>query len=449
MDGSVVRPEGLGPAPSPPLPLDRRARRRATTLMIAVRAGYAYNWFTIGPALPAIGLAYGVGPVEWGYLVGAFLVAAGLLQVPAGMLSRRWGSRRTALTGAALLGLASLASPLAPSFDGLLLLRAAAGAGAALFFSPAIGLVGSLYAEGERGLPVGTFSSAFSAGAAAGIVVSALVVATLGWSVDLAVGGAGLLALTAAAWLGIPPAAGARPSRPSGARGPWGASVPRALRLRSIWAIGLAFVGLEGASFATGQFIVPYGTTTLGWSAALAGGVGMAFVFPSVFGGPVGGVVAERRTNRRTQLAAATAIGAGTLFALPWAGAAGAAAIGTAFSFGYGFVYAVMYVLPAYLPGLPDDEIPIGIGLFNAIQLAGGAAVSAAFGAWVGLYGYPIAWVLLAAAAIVPLGALALVPRTGRRNGLGPSRTSGRSDSPDSAAGSAGTGSARAGRAGG
>ncbi|MGI0139755.1 MAG: MFS transporter [Thermoplasmata archaeon] len=415
MSGEVVVTVAEGPGSPPATGLSPSAIRRSTWILVAVRAGYAYNWFTIGPALPAIGAQFSIGTTEWGLLVGVFLVAAGALQVPAGLLSRRFGSRSVALAGATLLGAASIASGFAPSFAALLALRILAGAGTGLFFSPAIGLIGSLYPEGRRGFPVGTFSSAFSGGAALGVLLSAIAVEQLGWQWDLALGGIGLLVLTAAAVLFIPAAAGA-PPRPARAT----PRVPAALKLRSLWAIGFAFVGLEGASFATGQFIVPYGTSVLGWSAAVAGGVGMAFILASVVGGPVGGVVAERRANRRTQFVVAS-VTAGVLVALiPWVGLVPMVFLGCVFSFSYGFVYAVMYVLPAYFRELPPEEIPLGIGVFNSIQLAGGALVAWIFGYVVALDGWPVGWSVLAVAAVAPLALLVYVPRTPLRVGARP-----------------------------
>jgi predicted MFS family arabinose efflux permease len=253
-------------------------------------------------------------------------------------------------------------------------------------------------------VPVGTFSSAFSAGAALGLVSSSFLVPVIGWRLALAVGGIALGGVALAAWLGIPRAAGGPDRTPRVGR------TPAALRFRGTWAVGFAFIGVEGASFATGQFIVPYGELVLGWTALLAGGVGMMFILPSVAGGPVGGSFAERFRNHRTQFFIATGIVALVLVALPVAGWAAAIAIGTVFSFGYGFIYAVMYVIPHYWRPVPPGEIPLAIGLFNSIQLAGGAVVSAAFGWVVAERGYSVGWWFLAAAVVATLVALVALP---------------------------------------
>ncbi len=391
-------------------------RSRALALLIALRIGYAYNWFNIGPAFPGIGAAFSVGPAEWGVLLAAFFVAAGAMQVPSGLAARRWGARAVSLWGTTLIGAGAIASGFAPSFAALVAVRAATGVGAALFFSPALGLVGSLYPEGQRGLPVGTFATAFSAGAALGVFGSAVLIAATTWQAAFWLGGAIILALTALAVRFIPPTddvAPAAASEPREARVP--PETRRLLTSPALWAIGFAFVGLEGASFATGQFAAPFGLTTQGWSPALAGAVGAMFLLPSVAGGPVGGPIAERSVRRRTLLVVATIVASVPLALLPWTGVAGALGIAAVFGFFYGFVYAVMYVLPHYLPGIGPREVPIAIGLFNSVQLAGGGAISLAFGVLVALVGYSISWMALAAISVAPLAILRWTPRTGSR----------------------------------
>jgi predicted MFS family arabinose efflux permease len=381
---------------------------RATVVLIALRVGYAYNWYDIGPGFVSLGSEFHVGPAGWGLLTAAFLVGAGLLQVPAGFLSRRYGARVVSILGVGLLAAAGVGSALAPTFDALLATRLAAGVGAALFFSPAIGLVASLYPPGRRGLPVGVFSSAFSGGAALGILGSSLLIPMIGWRGAMAVGGLSLAVLVIFALFLVPRSAGA-PTRAAARPGP---GLPAGLRYRGAWAIGFAFVGLEGATFATGQFIVPYGEAIQGWSIVLAGVVGMTFIFPSLFGGPVGGSMAERRSNHRTQLVVATLVSGGTLAFLPFVGLAGAIAVGCVFSLSYGFVYAVMYVLPHFWREVPPDEIPLTIGLFNSIQLAGGAIVSFLFGFVVASTSYSFGWTLLAGLVALTLVVLVALPPT-------------------------------------
>jgi len=119
-----------------------------------------------------------------------------------------------------------------------------------------------------------------------------------------------------------------------------------------------------------------------------------------------------------------TVIAAAVLLALPVAGWVVAIAIGTVFSFGYGVIYAVMYVLPHYWRTVPSAEIPLAIGLFNSIQLAGGAVVSAAFGWVVAEHGYSVGWYFLSGAMVVFLVALVALPPSGVGGGRPPGAVS-------------------------
>lgn len=379
---------------------------RATSVLIALRVAYAYNWLDVGPALPGIGSTFQIGPADWGVLLAAFLVGAGIFQVPAGLLARRWGARRVAFLGVLLLGGAGVAAAAAPSFGALLAVRAIAGAGAALFFPPAIGLVARIQPTGRRGIAVGVFSSAFAAGAAIGVFVSAVVIPYVSWRGALFIGGALLLAVLAvgAAFIPEPP--------PESSTNIPGRRIA-ALRSRGVWAIGLAFIGLEGASLSASQYYVPFAETVRGWAPALAGGIASLFVFPSFFGGPLGGALTERFTNRRTQMVLATALSGGLLVGVPFAGLGVVIPLAIVFAVSYGAVYAMMYVLAPYLPGIPAEEVPLSIGLFNAIQISGGALVAYLFALIVAVSSYEAAWLVLAIVTVVPLVLLAAVPVTG------------------------------------
>jgi MFS family permease len=381
-------------------------------ILIALRIVYAYNWFDVGPGLPGISATFGIGAQNsgfyWGLLLAAFFAGAGITQIPAGLLARRYGTRNISLVGAAILGAAGIASAFSPDYWVLLALRAGTGAGAGLFFSPAIALVSSIHPEGERGVPVGTFSSAYSAGAGLGVFVPAIMMSSIGWRGGLALGGILMLVLVILAFVAIPRWAGA-PPEPTAAKK---RGIPRALTSIGVWGIGLSFIGLEGASLSSGQFFVPYAEAIHGWAPALAGAVGALFVFPSVFGGPVGGSLTEHYSNRRTQFVVFTAIPAALLIIVPFVGLIETALIALTFSFTFGMTYAIMYVIPPYLPGLTDEDTSLAIGLLNGIQLVGGACIALVIGDIVALYGYTAAWEALGLFMAGTLVFMPLIPRT-------------------------------------
>lgn len=109
----------------------------------------------------------------------------------------------------------------------------------------------------------------------------------------------------------------------------------------------------------------------------------------------------------------------GLLFlAIPLVGLPVVAAIAIIFSFSYGMVYPMMYVIPPYLPGLSIEDLSLSIGLLNAIQLAGGALVSYFVAQMIESYGYASAWDLLGLTTAGMLVFMVLVPKTGKRHSM-------------------------------
>lgn len=408
---------------------------RALALLIAMRVVYAYNWFDVAGILPDLPSSFGPKAL-WGASIAAFLAGAATFQVPAGLLSRRRGARTIALVGALVLAAGGLASALSQDLGELLVFRFVGGAGAGLFFSPAIAVVTNLRSEGNRGVFVGIFSSAFAAGAGLGTFVPAVIEPFVGWRVSLALGGGMMLLLTALGALWVPREADTRKRRTEGPA----SGIPRPLRTPAVWAIGFAFVGLEGASISSGQYFVSYALVR-DWSPVVAGALGALFVFPSLFGGPVGGRLTERFVNRRTQFLVLTAVPALLLILVPFSNVYEVALIATTFAFTFGMVYAIMYVIPPYLPGLTTEDVPLAVGLLNAVQLAGGACVTFLIGWVIFTWNYTSGWEVTGIAVILPLVFLAVVPATGKRISEAQATGTGRAPPPLQAASASATGS--------
>lgn len=80
------------------------------------------------PALPAIGSSLGVADeARWPFVISAFLAGFGLSQLFVGVLSDRYGRRALILWSLFGFALTSLAATLAPTFEHLLVARAAQG----------------------------------------------------------------------------------------------------------------------------------------------------------------------------------------------------------------------------------------------------------------------------------------------------------------------------------
>ncbi len=116
-------------------------RLPAVGILFLARTVYAFNWYNIGALATLLEPAFGIGTAEFGIVLGMFLLGAGIFQVPAGFAAMRWGNRTTSLVALVVMGGFTLASAFSPNWIVLAGLRFGAGAGAALFFAPALGLV--------------------------------------------------------------------------------------------------------------------------------------------------------------------------------------------------------------------------------------------------------------------------------------------------------------------
>ena len=389
-------------------------RAAPTSALFLARLVYAVNWYNVGAVLPLVGASFHAGPVELGIVLGAFLLGVGIFQLPAGAISIRYGTRRVSLVGIAVMGASGAACALAPSWPVLAALRFVAGAAAAFFFSPALSLIASYYPAGQRGPIIGLYNGGFSLGGALGLFGGAFAGAQLGWATTLGISGVALLGATALAAAVLP--AQLLPSRPSSLGAIWRTG-REVLASRSIWALALGLTGFWAAIYIVAQYFVTFGQSEhpewgLGAIAALAAVV----VVVSLPGGPVGGWLAERGTDRR--LLAAIFGGAAGLFvlALPflplWALALDMIGLG----FADGMVFAILYLMPVYFPETRGEGLAFGVAFVNSVQVSIGSALAVVFGVLVARFGYVWAWEWAGVLTIAMLPLLwAVQPNRGTR----------------------------------
>jgi len=395
--------------------LDPPDRRAAAGMLVLARVVYAFNWYNVGAVLPLIGRGLSANTVELGVVLGAFLVGAGVFQVPAGMVALRWGYRRTSLFALGLMGTFCLASAASPDWIVLAVLRFGAGAGAAFFFAPALGLVSSYYPAGARGPMIGIYNSGFSIGSGMGLFGGAVIGSLIGWPWALAVGGVALLAAGAAAALELPHFSD--PASPPDWSETW--KTGRALlRSRNLWALSLGLAGLWTGFYAAGQYFVQYADAVHPeWPIALAAGIPTVMIITEVFGGPIGGWLAERHTDMRRMLVYWGLAAAAGISLIPFLPLADLWPLFVFLGFADGVVFAVLYLIPTYLPEGRGGNTALALGIINSVQLFAGSAFAVLFGAVASGINYTAAWGLVAAltAGFLPLIGLMAAPRPGLR----------------------------------
>lgn len=131
--------------------------------------------------LPQISRDLDVRPARVGLLVTVWAVTVGLSSLPLTRLTRSW-QRPTALAaGLAVLGVASLASALAPTFAGVLAARLVAATGHGLFWSVLMVYAASLAPSGREARAISVVLVGPMMAGVAGLPVGTLLGGPLGW----------------------------------------------------------------------------------------------------------------------------------------------------------------------------------------------------------------------------------------------------------------------------
>lgn len=385
--------------------IDPQTRAVATWVLLVARVVYAFSWYNVGGVLPLIGDRFGVGTVELGIVLAAFLVGAAIFQLPAGYAALRWGNRTTAVAALGVMGVFSLASGFSPSWVVLAALRFGAGGGAAFFFAPALGLVTAYYPSGHRGFVVGGYNAGFSVGSGIGLFASAWLGPLLGWGFPLEVGGGLLIAISVGAALLLPTLPG---EVKVPARGLWSASKP-VLRSRGLWGVALGGGGLWGGFYIAAQYFVTFAHTFHpGWSLALAAAAPTVMIAVEVPGGPLGGWFGERSSDMRRGLVAWALVAGVLLVAVPFLSLSAELAAFAVLGFADGVTFTLLYLIPTYLPEVTAGRVALGLALVNFVQILIGSAIALGFAFVAESTGYLGAWAFSGLATLAFLPALGL-----------------------------------------
>ncbi len=308
------------------------------------------------------------------------------------------------LAALVVMGAFALASAFSPDWYVLAALRFGAGAGAAFFFAPALGLVAAYYPAGTRGPIIGLYNSGFSAGAAAGLLAGAALGVAFGWPWALAVGGIGLL-LTAVAATVILPEPHIRVVARSFSQ--LLASAAPVLRSRSLWALALALTGLWAAFYIVAQYFVEFASHVHPiWSLTLAASLPTVMILVEIVGGPIGGWLGERYRDMRYILLLFGIPGAVAVLLVPFLPVTGLVAVFVFLGFADGVIFAILYLIPSYHPEAQGEGLALALALINCIQIFAGSALAIAFGFLAAGWGFTDAWVF---AGVVGLATLPLL----------------------------------------
>lgn len=170
-------------------------KRLVLSIVGALTFASLYAMLVMAPVLTQLSDEFGVSTGTAGLVAAAYGgpgVVTGLLVGP---YSDRFGRKRFLVAGALIMGVFTILSALAPSFEMLMAARAIAGIGGSLIFPNANALIGDLFPYRERGGAMATVIGFNTMASVIGVPVAGVVAEATSWRVS--VGLVGVIAIVA------------------------------------------------------------------------------------------------------------------------------------------------------------------------------------------------------------------------------------------------------------
>ena len=177
------------------------ARERRTLLGVLGFLTFAsvYANIVIVPVLVQIAGEFGTTTGTAGLVAAAYGVPGIVVAVLVGPYSDRFGRKWFLVAGSLVMGLATILSSLATSFEMLVFTRALAGMGASVIFPNVNATIGDTFPYRERGRAISTVIGMNTMASIIGLPIAGIVAEATNWRVSVA--GVGLLAIVAAVLL--------------------------------------------------------------------------------------------------------------------------------------------------------------------------------------------------------------------------------------------------------
>lgn len=137
--------------------------------------------YTLAACLPYIKQTFQLTDTQSGVIASAFSIAIVVLVIPVSLIAHKWSRRKVLSIMVAIWSIATFLSGQAKGYGTLFAARLGIGAGEAGYLPTAEALLTAWYPKDKRGLVLGIFNSAVSAGATLGLMLSGWLAFTYGW----------------------------------------------------------------------------------------------------------------------------------------------------------------------------------------------------------------------------------------------------------------------------
>lgn len=327
------------------------------------------------PVLPLFAVSLGAGTAQVGMINAAFMLSAGLLAIPSGLLSDRHGRRTILLSGLLIISCSSLLIPFSTGPLVLGIIYLFFGVGLAAFTPTMMSLVADITPREHLGQAYSIYTSAVYAGMTFGPAAGGLFGRIFGLSESFLISGGLVLAAALFSFFSLPA------SQPSSNR--WGESPSARATLTTLLGnrrLTSCLIGTIGGCFGFGMFVsfLPLHAKALGLD---PGQIGLVFASHAVANAflriPFGRL--SDRVDRGDMAAAGLLLFALALAAIGFCRnfatlAVSAGVLGT----GMGFGFTALGALVADVA--PREERGFALGMYNSCIYLGMMLSSATMG---------------------------------------------------------------------
>src|ERR1043166_9466275 len=193
MENSPVlcqRREGVTPYPllmSSDLPRTEGSKPMNERLLLFVLAAIQFttvvDFLIIMPLGPQYMRVFAITPGQFGLIVSAYAISAGICGIASGFFLDRFDRKRALMALYAGFTLGTLFCALAPTYQLLVAARVVAGAFGGVAGALILAIVGDVVPEERRGTAMGLVMSSFSVASICGVPLGLLLASTLTWHV--------------------------------------------------------------------------------------------------------------------------------------------------------------------------------------------------------------------------------------------------------------------------
>jgi predicted MFS family arabinose efflux permease len=242
-------------------------------VLAAIQFTHIVDFVIVMPLGPVYIREMGLSLDQFGHIVAAYTLAAGVAAIAASQWLDRFGRKAALLTLFAGFAAGTLLCAVAPNYWTLLAARTVAGACGGVAAAVVYAIIGDVFHDARRGMATGVIMSAFSVASAAGVPIGLVLADRLDWHAPFAVlGGFAVLVLALAAVV-LPPL-----------RGHIGSGPPRVIGFAGLFSLMAdtnhrrAFA-LSAALSVSSFVVVPYIPTFLRYNVGLTQGhIGWMYV---------------------------------------------------------------------------------------------------------------------------------------------------------------------------